>query len=101
MHVSARKTHDARRLAQHVDQLCVSAKIAMRSHTSGGRASVRRSTIAIRLVRSEVTYAVALHEIGHIAGPQVRGMLNREVEAWLWAKRHALVWTDAMSATMQ
>jgi hypothetical protein len=90
-----------RRLAKHVDDICARAGIAIVSHARGGRSWRKAGKIAIRMVKSDVTYAIALHEIGHVVGPQVRGRLNREVEAWQWAQRHALIWSDAMSATMQ
>jgi len=49
-------------------------------------------------VRSEVSYAVALHEIGHIKGRYQKSvdMLVREQAAWQWARDNALVWTPQM-----
>ena len=57
----------------------------------------------------ETTYAVALHEIGHLAAPLgiVRGQVAaphqnvlriEEDAAWAWAKHYALEWTPAMDA---
>jgi len=49
-------------------------------------------------VRSDVSYAVALHEIGHIKGRYQKSvdMLVREQAAWQWARDNALVWTPQM-----
>jgi len=49
-------------------------------------------------VRSDVSYAVALHEIGHIKGRDQKSLdvLVREQAAWQWARDNALVWTAAM-----
>jgi hypothetical protein len=54
--------------------------------------------ICLPFVRSEVDYAVALHEIGHIRGryqDSVRSMI-RERWAWEWARRNTIAWTPAM-----
>lgn len=59
----------------------------------------------------ETTYAVALHEIGHLAAPAgvVRQaatsansalMIVEEDAAWAWAKHYALVWSPAMQFVM-
>ena len=49
-------------------------------------------------VRSEVSYAAALHEIGHIKGRDQKSLdvLVREQAAWQWARDIALVWTPLM-----
>ena len=44
------------------------------------RASRSARRVAIRPVRSSVTYAIALHEIGHILATQGYGRLERERE---------------------
>jgi hypothetical protein len=57
----------------------------------------------------ETTYAVALHELGHLIAPTGvvrhvttgdRGNLQRieEDAAWKWAKHYALDWTPVMEA---
>ncbi len=70
----------------------------MRLDGSRGRAEVRRRngrrTIAIRVppVRGQVTYFVALHEIGHLVGPGRSGTrLEKEAAAWRFALHMALV----------
>lgn len=54
--------------------------------------------IAIAPVRSEISYAIALHEIGHIRGryQDSRRSMTRERWAWQWARENALVWTARM-----
>ncbi len=84
-------------LDRHVDELCARHGI-VRLDGSRGRAEVRRSngrrTIAIRVppVRGQVTYFVALHEIGHLVGPGRSGTrLEKEAAAWRFALHAALV----------
>jgi hypothetical protein len=50
------------------------------------------------VIRSDISYAVVLHEIGHICGRYQRSRYLLIVEwwAWVWAKRHAVVWTPRM-----
>ena len=67
-------------------------------------------------VRSDVSYAVALHELGHVLSPTQRqhqasdslavrlgdrrmfsdAYLLNELDAWHWARGHALHWTKTM-----
>ncbi len=81
----------------HVDELCALHGI-LRLSGSRGRAEVRRRngtrTVAIRIppVRGQVTYLIALHEIGHLIGPGRSGTrLEKEAAAWRWALAEALV----------
>jgi hypothetical protein len=55
--------------------------------------------VKIPRVRSPISYAVALHEIGHVLGrfQHSRSTIVRERWAWEWAKRNALVWTPRMA----
>jgi len=80
-------------LDRHVDELCTQHGI-VRLNGSRGRAEVHRRngrrTIAIRIppVRGQVTYLVALHEIGHLVGPGRSGArLEKEAAAWRFALR--------------
>jgi hypothetical protein len=54
--------------------------------------------LQIAPIKSAVTYATALHEIGHIEGryQNSRRVMVRERWAWAWARSAALVWTPAM-----
>ncbi len=84
-------------LDRHVDELCELHGI-VRLSGSRGRAEVHRRngrrTVAIRIppVRGQVTYFVALHEIGHLIGPGRSGTrLEKEAAAWRFALREARV----------
>src|SRR5262245_6671078 len=54
--------------------------------------------IFISPIRSEISYATALHELGHIFGrhQHSRSEMVRERWAWKWARANALVWTPRM-----
>jgi hypothetical protein len=52
---------------------------------SRGRASRRQRLIKIPAVRGQVSYLVALHELGHIVGRYPKLRHDREVAAWRWA----------------
>lgn len=65
--------------------------------------------IRICPIRSLLTYAIALHEIGHCvtwgrsghAYPNVPYFIrqeNSEILAWMWAQDNALLWTGPMDA---
>lgn len=87
--------------AAHIARICKIESIEVQSHSSGGRAYRRKRLIKIRPVKTAITYAIALHEIGHILGPRQTGKntrLDKEVGAWEWAEANAIEWTDAMSA---
>jgi hypothetical protein len=91
------KTLSAAALDGHVDELCARYGI-VRLSGSRGRAEVHRRNgtriVAIRVppVRGQVTYFVALHEIGHLIGPGRSGTrLEKEAAAWRFALHTALV----------
>ena len=84
-------------LDSHVDELCELHGI-VRLSGSRGRAEVHRQNgrraVAIRIppIRGQVTYFVALHEIGHLIGPGRSGTrLEKEAAAWRFALREARV----------
>jgi antirestriction protein ArdC len=54
--------------------------------------------IQIPPIRSAISYATALHEIGHILGrhQSSRYSLVRERWAWRWARENAIAWTPVM-----
>ena len=88
-------------MAAHIEDLCETFEIAVGSHASGGRAWRKTKVIKIRPVKSAVTYAVALHEIGHVVGTMQSGTrLIKETGAWLWARGAALCWTPVMHEAM-
>jgi hypothetical protein len=88
-------------LQAHITRLCHEHSIACWTdckRPSRARAARELEEIHIAPVRSRLSYATALHEIGHVLGRHQtsRRSMVREVHAWQWARRHALVWTPAM-----
>lgn len=55
--------------------------------------------ITISPIKSEVSYATALHELGHLLGrfQKSASVMVREQWAWRWAERNALLWTPRMA----
>ena len=85
----------------HVATICRDEGIRVLPHSRGGRASKDHRIIAIRPVKSAITYAVALHELGHVLGPwQSLPRLYAEAGAWKWAKEVAGIWTPVMEEKM-
>ncbi len=88
-------------MAAHVAELAKANNIHIYWSSHRGCAFRKLTTVKIRPVRSAVTYAVALHELGHVLGPMQTGRrLFMEAGAWLWARDNASVWTDAMTRMM-
>lgn len=88
-------------LDRHVDDLCAAhgirrvggrgRAVVVRVSHRGGR-SERRLEIRVPPVRGQVSYFVALHEIGHLVGTGRSGRrLEREAAAWRFALSEALV----------
>jgi hypothetical protein len=88
-------------LQEHINVLCAVNRIEVSYRRNGGRAWRKRRAISIPPVKTQVTYAVALHEIGHVLGKNAKRKLDREALAWQWAKANAQIWTPRMDAKMQ
>jgi hypothetical protein len=93
------------KLKQHILDICRQQEIQVewRRSSRGGWAVHEFELISIPPIKSAITYAVALHEIGHVLGrhQRSRSRLVRERWAWDWARRHAITWTPAMERTMR
>lgn len=82
-------------LQAHIEELCADHGIELAGSSARGRA-IRwrggRLEIAIPPIRGQVSYFIALHEIGHLVG---RGRsaprLEAEANAWLWALQNCAV----------
>ncbi|HEY7122253.1 MAG TPA: hypothetical protein VH329_06805, partial [Solirubrobacterales bacterium] len=79
----------------HVEELCHEYGIELVGASSRGRAIRWRGgklEISIPPIRGQVSYFIALHEIGHLVG---RGRsaprLESEANAWLWALDQSIV----------
>lgn len=85
--------HHVRALAEQGDvELVVSATRrprALRPSPSRGR----RARVVVPPVRGQVSYFVALHELGHLLSRDNASLrqLEREADAWRFALRHSLV----------
>jgi hypothetical protein len=90
---STRRSVDV--MEAHVEELCREHGIELAGSSARGRA-IRwqggRLEISIPPIRGQVSYFIALHEIGHLVG---RGRsaprLESEANAWLWALQHSVV----------
>jgi hypothetical protein len=94
------------RYSAHVAMLALEHQVTVTEKTgTSGRAWGRSRQIRIAPVRGPVSYAVALHELGHVIAPCASGRryprLQKELRAWLWAREHAIEWTDRMDKEMQ
>lgn len=80
-------------LAKHVDTLCEKHAITVLERTRhGGWAAKRQRTISIRPVKTQRTYIIALHEIGHIIGSGRGGKrLEQEAAAWEFVLQESIV----------
>ncbi len=87
-------------MREHIDSLIGQRDIIVRwiKRPMRAYAITEAFEIFIPPVKSEVSYATALHEIGHLLGRDQYDdyRMVREIEAWIWARENALVWTPRM-----
>ena len=88
--VAEYEDHINRLLAEH----CISVDWRNRTAPRSWRKTRR---VRLERVRGASSYAIALHEIGHVVGPQSGRRLDKEAQAWRWAEQHAQEWTDGMA----
>jgi hypothetical protein len=85
---------------QHVVGLCSEHEITYTWCRRPTQAWAAREweEVCIPPIKSAISYATALHEIGHILGRHQLSSktMVRERWAWKWAKRKALSWTPIM-----
>lgn len=82
-------------MQDHIEELCDEYGIEMNGNSRRGRA-VRwrggRREISVLPIRGQVSYFIALHELGHLVGPgRSAPRLESEANAWLWALSVAAV----------
>ncbi len=80
----------AERLESHILQLAAEHGVEV-VYRGRGRAARRARRITVSAVRGRATYLVALHELGHVLGPNPRRRLEQEVAAWEWALSQTIV----------
>jgi hypothetical protein len=90
-----RTRRGAELMEAHIEDLCREYDIELVGSSSRGRAIRWRGgklEISIPPIKGQVSYFIALHEIGHLVG---RGRsaprLESEANAWLWALEHSAV----------
>lgn len=96
-------------MALHVQQLCAENGITVTYQSQNDRvpryyAQPARRLICIRPTKNTGYYVSALHELGHILGNRQSpkfSTLTRELHAWIWARKTALVWTDTAERIMR
>jgi hypothetical protein len=79
----------------HIEDLCSEYDIELAGSSARGRA-IRwrggRLEISIPPIRGQVSYFIALHEIGHLVGKgRSAPRLESEANAWLFALEHTVV----------
>src|SRR5205823_5848330 len=87
-------------MRRHISELCETHDIELMwcRRPMDAWADREHGTICTAPIKSSISYATALHEIGHIRGPHQlsRDSMVRERWAWHWAQANALVWTTRM-----
>jgi predicted SprT family Zn-dependent metalloprotease len=76
---------------KHIDYLCRKHDIKRFATSKRGRAHVELRQVAVPEMVDEMSYFVALHEIGHIMIGLEYPRLEREAKAWDWALENARV----------
>lgn len=117
------------RMRRHVERLALEHGVAIcgckeMPSIKYSSANTETRTLHIKRINGPISYAVALHELGHLAAPMGHGMkikyasgftqatglllpwdhdlqLVEEFTAWDWARKRALVWTPTMSRVQQ
>jgi hypothetical protein len=89
---------DVELMRQHITSLLDRHEIIHQSNGRKAFALFEAWEVQFPAVKSQISYATALHEIGHLLGPRrnSRRIMVRERDAWRWAKRNALQWTPTM-----
>lgn len=90
-------------MADHIEQIANYNGIAVvYKENCAARGWRKARRIRIRPVRTANTYAIALHEIGHVLGRrQSQTRLYAEIGAWEWAKNNAGFWSSVMTSKMR
>lgn len=87
-------------LKEHFLKLCADEEAAVQWCDVPSKALALSGELEFILtphITSEIAYAVAMHELGHIKSrDRSRDQIERERAAWDWARRNALTWTPHM-----
>ena len=96
-------------MALHIQELCAVNHITVSYQSLDDEipryyANLRKKHIQIRPTKNTGYYVSALHEIGHLIGPNQNSNYDRfemEVGAWKYAMATAIVWTDTATRVMK
>jgi hypothetical protein len=96
-------------MALHVQELCAEHDITVKYQSLSDKtpsyyANPRHKLICIRPTKNTGYYVSALHEIGHIIGPNQSAnndTMEKEIGAWKYAMSVAIVWTDTATNIMK
>jgi hypothetical protein len=96
-------------MREHVDRLVAELRTVLpdlRVHWVDERSKAMVSPpreLHLPKIRSAIDYAICLHEIGHLAGRYQRSKNRSTRERWatVWARQHALFWTQEMEDAAQ
>ena len=77
-------------LEQHVHDIAKREGIEV-VYRGSGLAYRRKRRITIAPILGQVSYLIALHELGHVLGPNPGLRLAQEAAAWKWALDHSIV----------
>jgi len=85
---------------RHVMAICHKHDITYSWSDRSGEAWAHHQSEQVHIprIKSAISYAIALHEIGHILGRHQNSRISavRERWAWTWARQNAIEWTLPM-----
>ena len=96
-------------MAIHIQEICAKYNITVRYQTLKDKqpnyyARPATKEIHVRPTKNTGYYVSTLHEIGHILGDYQGaqwGIRTKEIHAWIYARKNALVWTDTAERVMR
>lgn len=113
--------HDVNRYRNHLYQLTQTHDIrvmeALGAPPEMNEAHPKLRRIVVAEINNDTSYALALHEMGHVVSPDGHGkshglcrkccqdpmymydLLTEEFAAWAWAREQAIEWTVGMEQT--
>src|SRR5262245_56662931 len=87
-------------MRRHIEEVCETHDIELIwcRRPMDAWADHAHATICVAPIKSRISYATALHELGHVRGRHQasRDSMVRERWAWRWAQANALIWTPRM-----
>tara|TARA_R100000808_G_C2133365_1_gene142112 strand:- start:775 stop:1185 length:411 start_codon:yes stop_codon:yes gene_type:complete len=96
-------------MAIHIQEICAKYNITVRYQTLKDKqpnyyARPATKEIHVRPTKNTGYYVSTLHEIGHILGDYQGaqwGIRTKEIHAWVYARKNALVWTETAERVMR